>query len=118
MTQIFQHEEDEKRGDRTLSLWLGIKGTFYFVGVFFMFATLGFFWYFNGYFSNQYAVVFLLSMSPVVLYFFSWFLLANKDEKYASYGWTMGLNIISSTCLNGFFIYLFIDSTQIHQVFQ
>ena len=27
MTQIFQHEED-KRGDETLSLKLGIKGTF------------------------------------------------------------------------------------------
>src|SRR5688572_14873419 len=31
MTQIYQHEEDAKRGDRTFSMMLGIRGTFYFV---------------------------------------------------------------------------------------
>ena len=31
MTQIYQHEEDEKHGDVTLSRKLGIRGTFYFV---------------------------------------------------------------------------------------
>ncbi len=118
MTQIYQHEEDARRGDKTLSLWLGIKGTFYFVGVFFAVATLAFLWYFNTYFSVQYTTVFLLSMAPVVLYFLIWFLLARKDERYVSYRWTMGLNIISSTCLNFFFIYLFIKSTQILQAFQ
>lgn len=118
MTQIFQHEEDGKRGDRTISLLLGIKGTFYFVGLFFAVATLAFIWYFNSYFSIRYTYAFLLAMSPVVIYFSIWFLWVTKDEKYASYGWTMGLNIISSTCLNLFFIYLFINSTQILQVFQ
>ncbi len=118
MTQIFQHEEDGKRGDRTISLLLGIKGTFYFVGLFFAVATLAFIWYFNSYFSIRYTYAFLLAMLPVVIYFSIWFLRVIKDEKHASYGWTMGLNIISSTCLNVFFIYLFINSTQILQVFE
>ncbi len=118
MTQIFQHEEDGKRGDRTISLVLGIKGTFYFVGIFFAVATLAFIWYFNSYFSIRYTYAFLIAMSPVVLYFSIWFLQITKDEKHATYGWTMGLSIISSTCLNLFFIYLFISSTQILQVFQ
>lgn len=117
ITQIYQHDEDAKRGDNTISLVLGIKGTFYFVGLFFGLATLGFIGYFLTHFSVDYAVVFLLLMSPVVLYFSIWFLLVRKDQEYANYRWTMWLNFISSTCLNGFFIYLFIKSTQILQVF-
>jgi 1,4-dihydroxy-2-naphthoate octaprenyltransferase len=118
MTQVLQHEEDAKRGDRTISLLLGIRGTFYFVGIFFGIASLAFLWYFNSYFSSTYGYSFLLAMAPVGSYFLFWSIQILKDERHASYGWTMGLNIISSTCLNIFFIYLFINSTQILQVFQ
>jgi 1,4-dihydroxy-2-naphthoate octaprenyltransferase len=118
MTQIFQHEEDGKRRDRTISLVLGIKGTFYFVGLLFGVVSLIFAWYFNNFFSIKYTYAFLISMGPVVVYFFIWFFLTLKDEKFASYKWTMGLNFISSTCLNIFFVYLFINSTQILQVFE
>jgi len=31
ITQIYQHEEDAKHGDKTFSMVLGIRGTFYFV---------------------------------------------------------------------------------------
>jgi 4-hydroxybenzoate polyprenyltransferase len=47
MTQIYQHEEDMKRGDKTLSVVLGIKGTFYFVGAVFGLVTIAFILYFN-----------------------------------------------------------------------
>jgi 1,4-dihydroxy-2-naphthoate octaprenyltransferase len=33
MTQIYQHEEDARRGDKTFSLLLGIKETFIFTAV-------------------------------------------------------------------------------------
>lgn len=33
MTQIFQHQEDQERGDQTLSLWLGTKGTLIFTAI-------------------------------------------------------------------------------------
>jgi len=117
MTQVYQHEEDAKRGDKTFSLLLGIRGTFYFVGGVFGIVTVGFIWYFNTYFSSVYAWLFLASLSPVVIYFLYWFYLVLKDEKKADFSHTMLLNFISATCLNAFFLYLFLSSTHVLQTF-
>ncbi|MBL0741684.1 UbiA prenyltransferase family protein [Chryseolinea sp. Jin1] len=106
MTQIYQHEEDSKRGDKTLSLLLGIRGTFYFVGAVFGLVTLAFVLYFNAYFAPHYALTFLIALAPVVVYFLYWFVQAYRDETQANYQHTMWLNFISATCLNGFFLYL------------
>ena len=115
MTQIYQHEEDASRGDKTISLRLGIRGTFYFVAAIFTLATAGFVYYFLTYFNLHYAIVFLASLSPVVVYFFFWFLRVYKHPSNADHSHTMRLNSISATCLNGFFLYLFLDSTQVLQ---
>ena len=45
MTQIYQHEEDRRRNDQTLSLKLGILGTFHFTAIFFTLAMGGFFYF-------------------------------------------------------------------------
>ena len=70
MTQVYQHEEDTKRGDFTMSVKLGIRGTFFFAMSFFTVAAAGFMYYFVTYFSTFYALVFLVTQSPVVVYFF------------------------------------------------
>ncbi len=113
MTQIYQHEEDGKRGDQTFSRMLGIRGTFYFVGGIFAFVSAAFVYYFYTTFSLHYALVFLAAMAPVVLFFFIWFIQVLKDETKANHTYTMWLNFISATCLNAFFIYLFLDSSHI-----
>lgn len=118
MTQIYQHEEDAERGDRTLSLQLGIRGTFYFVAVFFTIATLGFVYYFVNYSSDVYALYFLAALAPVLLYFSVWFLQVLRRSDAATYSKTMWLNVISATCLNVFFVYLFLDSSQVMQAIQ
>jgi 1,4-dihydroxy-2-naphthoate octaprenyltransferase len=118
MTQIYQHEEDGTRGDMTSSRMLGIRGTFYFVGATFSIVTVGFVWYFLTFFSGPYAILFLMALFPVIVYFFVWFLQTYRDEAKADFGHTMWLNFISATCLNGFFIYLFIASSHIAQLFQ
>jgi 1,4-dihydroxy-2-naphthoate octaprenyltransferase len=115
LTQVYQHEEDLKRGDITLSLKLGIKGTFIFTGLFFSFAVIGFILYFLEFFEQKYAYVFLLALFPVLGYFSFWFFNVLKDEAKANYSYTMGLNFISATCLNIFFIYLFLESSQVLQ---
>jgi 4-hydroxybenzoate polyprenyltransferase len=115
MTQIYQHDEDGKRGDITLSLRLGIRGTFYFVAGIFTLATAGFVYYFLTYFDFHYTLIFLASLTPVVIYFFYWFIQVYKDPSKADHAHTMRLNFISATCLNGFFLYLFLDSTQVLQ---
>ncbi|MEO1450287.1 MAG: UbiA family prenyltransferase, partial [Bacteroidota bacterium] len=45
MTQVYQHEEDGERGDQTISLRLGILGTFHFTAMAFSLSSAGFVWY-------------------------------------------------------------------------
>ncbi|WP_258103011.1 UbiA family prenyltransferase [Marinoscillum sp. MHG1-6] len=106
MTQIYQHEEDRSRGDITLSIKLGIMGTFYFTAFIFSLATAGFVYFFMEFYQLFTAEIYLLALSPVLFYFSYWFFRAKKDMSSASYDMTMKLNWISAICLNGFFIWL------------
>ncbi|MBT1704219.1 UbiA family prenyltransferase [Chryseosolibacter indicus] len=115
LTQVYQHEEDSKRGDTTISLKLGVKGTFYFSIIVFGVALSCFLLYLNLYFSSKYAMIFLMAVLPVLLYFFYWLMLVLRNKNNADYGRTMALNYISATCLNLFFLYLFFNTTQVHQ---
>lgn len=115
MTQIYQHEEDGKRGDKTLSILLGIKGTFILTAIVFTIATLGFVLYFGFYFKPKYAIIFVASLFPVLIYFLVWFIQSRKNIKVVNYSRTMWLNIISAFCLNGFFIYFFLNASQVIQ---
>lgn len=104
MTQIYQHEEDAKRGDLTLSRLLGIKGTFLFTFFVFGGAGLGYLLYFKIYFHLNYGLLFLFSLSPVVLFFTFWFYKVLKNSKKADFEHTMRLNLISAISMNAFFI--------------
>lgn len=115
MTQVYQHEEDSKHGDKTMSMFLGIRGTFIFVQIVFALATVGFILYFNSFFTSEFSYAFLLSMAPVVLFFMIWFYQVWKDPSKADYSRTMWLNFISATCLNGFFGYFFFSNSHIGQ---
>lgn len=118
LTQVYQHEEDGERGDQTFSRLLGIKGTFYFAAVVFTVAIVSFVAFFNIYFDQRYVYIFLLAVTPTLFYFLYWFSLILKDTQEADYKKTMWLNVISATCLNLFFVYLFLDSTQVVQAIQ
>lgn len=117
MTQIYQHEEDAKHGDRTMSMLLGIRGTFIFVQAVFGVAVLAFVFYFRTFFTDDFSTPFLLALAPVVVFFLIWFLQVWKDDTKATFGKTMWLNFISATCLNTFFIYFFIANSHINQYF-
>ncbi len=108
MTQVYQHEEDSKRGDRTLSLILGVRGTFFFAMGFFTIASAGFVYYFLTTYSLYYALVFLATQSPVIFFFLNWLVRVWKDPQQADHTSTMRLNLLSSICLNAFFLYLFL----------
>lgn len=116
MTQIYQHEEDANHGDNTLSRMLGIRGTFWFVQAVFGAAALGFVAYFYSFYSIRFGYAFLLALAPVVLFFMYWFYRVWKDESKANFSNTMWLNFISATCLNVFFIYFFLETSQIGQL--
>lgn len=118
LTQVYQHEEDLKRGDFTLSSKLGIIGTFYFAASVFTLAVAAFLFYFKFRHGEKYAWFFLMATLPIMIYFFYWFFLIMRHKRNADYSHTMRLNLISGVCLNAFFIYLFLESTQVLQVFQ
>ena len=117
MTQVYQHDEDGKRGDVTFSRILGVRGTFYFVLIVFSLASGGFVWYFRSFHSATYAIYFLMAMLPVVLYFLFWFWRVLRDESKANYSSTMVLNFLSALCLNTFFIGFWLHSTNVWQTF-
>ncbi|MDW8330784.1 MAG: UbiA family prenyltransferase [Cyclobacteriaceae bacterium] len=117
LTQVYQHQEDAQRGDLTLSLRLGITGTFYFSGWMFLLAGVGFVVLFHYMFSGKYLREFVLAMAPVVLFFAFWFYRVRQHPDYARYDYAMWMNFISSTSLNVFFGYLFLHSTNVLQAF-
>jgi UbiA prenyltransferase family len=116
MTQVYQHEEDAKRGDRTISLLLGVRGTFTFVLIIFTLAAAGYVWYFYSFYELRFGVAFLAFLSPVVVYFLVWFLLVIKNPEKANFSFTMWLNFLSALCLNGFFIWFFLEVSHIMQM--
>jgi hypothetical protein len=102
LTQVYQHAEDRRRGDRTISVMLGIRGTFLLSGPLLFVAILGFFFYFLFFDSFGMAIVFALSLSPAAIYLIAWTILVFVDERKANFRLTMGMNFIAATCVNLF----------------
>jgi hypothetical protein len=116
LTQVYQHAEDARHGDKTMSMMLGIRGTFYFAMIFFVVALLGFIYYFLSYTRGIGVIELPLALMPAVIFFFFWFIRVLKDEHNASHRMAMWQNFVSATCLNGFFIWLFIKTSHILQL--
>ncbi|WP_240935808.1 UbiA family prenyltransferase [Hymenobacter sp. HDW8] len=108
LTQVYQHQEDRQRGDQTLSLVLGIRGTFVFaaVGLLFGAALLGFTYWQRGELRNL--LIFLIATGPVVALFSRWAFLAWSDVAAASFERTMRMNQVSSLCLSAAFVLMLV----------
>lgn len=104
VTQVYQHDEDRKRGDNTMSMLLGIRGTFVFTALVF---TLAFGLFFL-YFPQADFILLLLFNLPTLAYFSWWFLKVLKDANQANFRHVMWLNLLASFCLNGFYIWLYV----------
>ena len=104
LTQVYQHAEDARRGDRTLSLRLGIRGTFIFaaMGLLAGAATLGLAYWLRQ--EIQPLLLFLVATGPVVALFGRWAWLVWRDEAAADFEHTMRMNQVSSLCLSAAFI--------------
>ncbi len=103
ITQVYQHDEDRKRGDRTMSMLLGIRGTFIFTAIVFTVAFSLFFLYFP---ESDFILLLLFNL-PTLTYFSWWFLQVLKDDGQADFRHVMWLNLLASLCLNGFYIWLY-----------
>jgi 1,4-dihydroxy-2-naphthoate polyprenyltransferase len=99
LTQIYQHDEDSSRGDYTISYKLGINGTFIFTGTLFIAACAVAWNYFNVFYSNRHFAIFILSLLPVIVYYFHWFVRTYRDKSLADYSHSMRITLISSCCM-------------------
>jgi 4-hydroxybenzoate polyprenyltransferase len=104
LTQIYQHQEDAQRGDRTLSLRLGIRGTLVFAagGLLVGALAMSLAYWLRG--EERNILIFLGATGPVVALFSRWVWLAWHDPAHANFEWTMRMNIVSSLCLSAAFI--------------
>jgi 1,4-dihydroxy-2-naphthoate octaprenyltransferase len=108
LTQVYQHQEDRQRGDQTLSLVLGIRGTFVFaaVGLLFGATLLSVTYWLRNELPNL--VIFLVATGPVVALFGRWAFLAWSDTAAASFERTMRMNQVSSLCLSAAFVLMLV----------
>ncbi|HEV7349013.1 UbiA family prenyltransferase [Telluribacter sp.] len=103
LTQVYQHEEDARRGDLTFSRMVGIPGTFRNAALFFSLSFAGFLYYFLTYGSANSLIILVLCMGPVLAYFGYWWRVVLKNQKEANFRHTMRMNIFAGIGLNLFF---------------
>jgi hypothetical protein len=99
MTQIFQHSEDAGRGDLTLSLHLGVRGTFLFCRAMLGVCLLGFFAYFWTLGRLGHFVLLAGFLVAPAIYVERWFARVRRDEREANFRSAMALNRISAVSL-------------------
>lgn len=110
ITQIYQHKEDAKHGDRSLSMLLGINRTFLFSGIVFGIASILLCYLYFGENKLQNIFTYLAAMIPVLFFFTRWMLKAKKNKKEINFENTMIMNKISSLSLSlAFIIMLFLN---------
>ncbi|KAA3439407.1 UbiA family prenyltransferase [Rufibacter hautae] len=107
LTQVYQHEEDSRRGDETLSLKLGLWGTFIFAGLSLLVAAGVLFYTYWRRDEPWHMLFFLLGTGPVLLVFSRWLYQVKQSLAAANYENTMRMNKVSSLCMSfSFFIIL------------
>lgn len=106
LTQIYQHEEDQKDGVVTISMLLGKKGTFVLSLLLFLSATVLLYLLFRSQNQLNYLYLFLLLMLPVVLFFMYWMQRVWRSGKEASFKNSLKMNVLSTLCTSLFFITL------------
>jgi len=109
ITQVYQHASDRVDGVNTLSMQLGIKGTFLFCIIMYFLAFLTMAYYFISIDEVRTFIIIQLFFLPVLIYFFYWMNLVWKDIHYANFKQTMKMNWIAAIFTNMAFIFVLIQ---------
>jgi 1,4-dihydroxy-2-naphthoate polyprenyltransferase len=104
LTQIYQHKADAADGVKTLSILLGLNGTFFFAAILYFIAMNILAYYFFSTLALTNLFVIGACGLPILFYFFWWMLKVRKEEAQANFKNTMQMNIIASVCTNAGFI--------------
>lgn len=103
LTQIYQHGEDSRRGDITISILLGYKGSFIFSGALFATGIVLSFFYWQSHLLMDNFYFFLICSAPVFVYFNYWFYKVGQSTANADYKNAMRMNFISAGCMLFYF---------------
>lgn len=108
LTQVYQHRQDLNDGVKTISFLLGVRGTFIFNGIMYALAELFLFLYFDG--RSELNRFWLLQafFVPIVAYFIYWWRQVARDEKNASFYYSLRMNLVAATSINAAFILLYL----------
>jgi 1,4-dihydroxy-2-naphthoate polyprenyltransferase len=110
LTQIYQHEADKKDGVISISYKLGYTGTFLFSALLFSIATIFLYYYFNLKHQQAALILFLFIMIPVIAKLSIWFNKVLKNTDHANFENTMTMNILTSSCMNLYFLILILNN--------
>ncbi|HUX39040.1 MAG TPA: UbiA family prenyltransferase [Rectinemataceae bacterium] len=104
LTQIYQHGEDARRGDLTISRLLGIRGTFVLSATFLALGTLGLGLLLLPDGPIGWLFVFFGLMSPVVVLFLAWATRCWRNPADADWRSAMRINMSASVLLSLFYL--------------
>ncbi len=110
LTQIYQHDADKNDGVVSISYKLGYTGTFVFSAILFSIAFLFMFYYFNIKHQQSAMVIFIIIMLPVIAQLSVWFNKVRNDSVHANFENTMTMNLLTSGCMNLYFILLILNN--------
>jgi 4-hydroxybenzoate polyprenyltransferase len=111
LTQVFQHREDERRHDRTISMVLGIPGTFYFSSLVLFVSIASLFFYFMPTLGLIRAMIFFIMLVPAAVYFIRWFYAVRKNSSAADYDHATRMSILASSGINLFSLLVLFSTT-------
>jgi 1,4-dihydroxy-2-naphthoate octaprenyltransferase len=105
LTQIFQHKQDREDGVKTISILLGLRGTFVFTAsVFLLFNGLCFYYFMV--MREMPSMFFALSaiLMPSAIYLIWWAIRVWENPSEANYKSSMRMSILGSVSMNLFFL--------------
>jgi 1,4-dihydroxy-2-naphthoate octaprenyltransferase len=100
LTQVYQHEQDERDGVRTISMLLGIRGSFIFTALLFLLANGLLFQLLYSLGMPELYLRFMACNLPVLAFFLGWASMVWKNPAKANYRFAMRMNMISSVFMN------------------
>ena len=106
LTQVYQHDEDRRRGDTTLSMVLGIRGSFLFAGALFAAAAILLFFYWRNLQQLYNFWIFLPLAASVAAVFFEWYARVRKDHRQANFRNMSRMTLVSGVMMWCYFAIL------------
>ncbi|HWJ90338.1 MAG TPA: UbiA family prenyltransferase [Flavisolibacter sp.] len=108
LSQVYQHQADQKDGITTISILMGKRGTFVFSMIFFLSATFLLYLRFNEKGQLNLFILYLFVMLPVVLFFLYWMMKVWRNEEEASFRNSLKMNVVATLCTSAYFLTLII----------